>query len=109
MGLMEFTKTIIKNLLSSSVTKSYQEEKNYNYELTRGHIEINTEDCLYCGLCSRKCPTEAISINRQNKEWKVNRLKCIQCGYCIENCPKKCIVMKNDYIKPTEVEIIDSY
>ena len=67
MGLMEFTKTIIKNLLSSSVTKSYQEEKNYNYELTRGHIEINTEDCLYCGLCSRKCPTEAISINRQNK------------------------------------------
>ena len=109
MSVMEFAKTIIKNLLSPSVTTSYPKEKKECYELTRGHIEVNIEDCLYCGLCSRKCPTGAITVNRESKEWEIDRLKCIQCGYCVENCPKKCIMMKNEYIKPTEVEKIDSY
>lgn len=109
MGVMEFTKTVIKNLLSPSVTTSYPKEKKENYELTRGHVEINIDNCLYCGLCSRKCPTGAISVSRENKKWEINRLKCIQCGHCVESCPKKCIEMKNEYTKPTEGEKVDSY
>ena len=50
-----------------------------------------------------------IIVNRESKEWEIDRLKCIQCGYCAESCPKKCIEMKNEYTKPTEGEKVDSY
>lgn len=109
MGVMEFTKTIIKNLFTPSVTIKYPKEKKESYELTRGHIEINIENCLFCGACSRNCPTSAIEVNRAEKNWQIDRLKCIQCGNCTDNCPKKCLVMKNEYITPTEYEDIDSY
>ncbi|WP_243281582.1 4Fe-4S binding protein [Clostridium sp. D53t1_180928_C8] len=109
MSVMKFTKTIIKNLLSPSVTTSYPKEKKESYELTRGHIEVNIENCVYCGLCSRKCPTGAIIVNRESNDWEIDRLKCIQCGYCVESCPKKCIEMKNEYTKPTKGEKVDSY
>ncbi|MEN8075663.1 4Fe-4S dicluster domain-containing protein [Clostridioides difficile] len=109
MGVMELAKTVIKNLLSPSITKNYPKEEKENYELTRGHIEINIENCVFCGLCSRKCPTGAITVSRNEKSWQIDRLECIQCGYCIDNCPKKTLIMKNDYIKPSEVEEIDSY
>lgn len=109
MGIMEFTKTVIKNLFSPSVTTTYPKEEKKNYELTRGYIEINIDSCVFCGLCSRKCPTGAITVNRNENSWQIDRLKCIQCGYCIDNCPKKTLIMKNEYIKPSEIEDVDSY
>ncbi len=49
--------------------------------------------CVYCGLCARKCPMEAITVDRNAKTWTLNEDACIGCGTCAENCPKKCILI----------------
>lgn len=103
MSAMSFAKTIIKNLFGQRVTEEYPVKERQVYDVTRGHIEIEIDKCLFCGLCSRKCPSQAITVNRNDKVWEINRLRCIQCGYCAESCPKKCLSIENDYSKP-EVE-----
>ncbi len=49
--------------------------------------------CVYCGICAKKCPMEAITVDRANKVWKLDEEKCIACGTCAGACPKKCIIM----------------
>ena len=49
--------------------------------------------CVYCGICAKKCPMEAITVDRATKTWKLDEDKCIACGTCANSCPKKCIVM----------------
>ncbi len=49
--------------------------------------------CVYCTLCSKKCPAGAIEVDRANKTWKLDDEKCVACGTCAEVCPKKCIIM----------------
>ena len=99
MRTMRFTRTALKNLFSPPVTRPYPEQPREYPERTRGHVEIDIDTCILCGLCSRKCPTGAITVNRAEKTWKIERFGCIQCGCCVETCPKKCLTMKK-YLYP---------
>lgn len=47
------------------------------------------DDCVYCGLCAKVCPSEAITVDRATKTWSVDHAKCEKCGKCIAKCPKK--------------------
>lgn len=49
------------------------------------------EACVYCGLCMKNCPENAISVVRAEKSWTLDASKCVQCGVCIGKCPKKCL------------------
>ena len=59
------------------------EEKANNGKLTC------SDSCVYCTLCAKKCPFEAITVDREAKTWAVDEEKCIKCGVCVEKCPKK--------------------
>lgn len=59
------------------------EEKANNGKLTCA------DSCVYCTLCAKKCPVEAITVDREAKTWAVDEEKCIKCGVCVEKCPKK--------------------
>ena len=50
--------------------------------------------CVYCTLCAKKCPQEAIQVERASKTWKLDGEKCIGCGLCAASCPKKCLKMQ---------------
>lgn len=54
----------------------------------------NLDLCVYCTLCAKKCPQEAINVDRAEKKWELTEDKCVGCGLCASNCPKKCIEMK---------------
>lgn len=102
MPLLNFTPTVIKNLFSKPATNMYPFVKKEYPKATRGSVEIDINSCIFCGICSRKCPTEAIRIEKQEKHWIIERFGCIACGYCVESCPKKCLSMNNQYTDPAD-------
>ena len=100
MSLLTFTKTELRNLFSKPATRLYPQQPREYPARTRGHIENDIDASTFCGLCSRKCPTGAITVDRAARTWSIRRFSCIQCGYCVESCPKKCLSMHQTYTQP---------
>ena len=109
MGFMNFTKTVITNLFHKPVTTAYPFEPEAYPERTRGKVGITIEQCIFCGMCGRKCPTGAIRVDRAEKRWTIERFGCIQCGSCVENCPKKCLFMMQNYPQPAADKYEESF
>ena len=78
-------------------------------ERTRGRIEVEIDDCIFCGICSKKCPTDAITVSRDEKRWTIERMGCIQCSCCVEVCPKKCLINEAGYTIPDTEKLVDSF
>jgi ech hydrogenase subunit F len=100
MRLFTMTKTITKNLLAGPATLMYPKRKRIYTEITRGRVEVDINKCIFCGMCDRRCPTDAIVVTKDSKEWKIDRLKCCACNLCVEICPVKCLSMENQYAPP---------
>ncbi len=109
MGLFVMVKTVLRNLCSAPVTRRYPAVKRPAYTNTRGSIGITISQCIFCGMCSRKCPTAALTVNKPEKKWTINRLRCIACGYCVEVCPKKCLTMENQYSPSVQTKTEDTF
>lgn len=105
---MYFSRTALKNLRSRPATLMYPKKKRAFFERTRGHIE-RLDNCVLCGLCAKKCPTSAITVDRQGKQWSIDRFKCIQCGSCVESCNKRSLVMRNEYTPPSEKKSAEQF
>ena len=71
MKLMDFAPIALKNLFSKPATCNYPAEPAIYPERSRGHIEINIDDCIMCGMCMRKCPSGAIKVDRNTKTWSI--------------------------------------
>ena len=97
---MIFAKTAIKNLFTKPYTVAYPAQPANFPERMRGHIELQPENCICCGLCMRNCPPGAITVDRTAGTWSINRFDCIQCGSCAVSCPKKCLQIVPGYTAP---------
>lgn len=99
-GLLTFTGTIMKNLFHKPVTTKYPAEPIDYPERSRGHIEIEIDKCISCGMCVRCCPPGCLSVSKKEGTWTINRFDCIACGYCVQKCPKKCLHIVPGYQTP---------
>jgi NADH:ubiquinone oxidoreductase subunit F (NADH-binding)/Pyruvate/2-oxoacid:ferredoxin oxidoreductase delta subunit len=53
--------------------------------------KVASDLCKGCGLCSKKCPSEAISMSQPNPGEKLGKAtidssKCLKCGQCVNEC-----------------------
>ena len=48
----------------------------------------STEECISCGICSKVCPLNNITMVEGKPVWGKN---CIHCSACINRCPKLAI------------------
>lgn len=55
--------------------------------LTEFVIEINSDYCGRCSVCSSACPFEALSVDPETREVKLDIEKCQVCGICYSACP----------------------
>lgn len=93
MRLFSIFKDILGNLVKGPVTRNYPAEVRDPFPGERGKLVIDEKSCIFCGMCAKKCPANALTVTRQPKEWKFERFRCIICGACVEACPKKCLSM----------------
>lgn len=107
--IMDFTKIALKNLLSKPATSQYPFKPKEFPEKSRGHVEINIDDCILCGICSRKCMSGAITVDRNSKTWSIERIGCVQCQACVNACPKNCLTMAAGYTAPSTEKTVDTY
>lgn len=88
---------VMKNLFSKKQTRSFPlGPEREIYERSRGRILMEPENCILCSICAKKCPADAITVNRSTGMWELNAFRCILCGECVSSCPKKCITMSNE-------------
>jgi ech hydrogenase subunit F len=100
MALLSISRLITRSAFSKPATRLYPFEKREPFPRTRGHIEFKIDSCVFCNLCAKKCPTEAIVCNRKEKTWQINHLACVLCGNCVDSCRKGCLTQVNTPAPP---------
>jgi ech hydrogenase subunit F len=109
MSVTPISRLIMKTLFHKPATRRYPSVKRAPFERTRGHIRIDIQTCIFCGMCSRKCPTKALVVSKDERSWTIDRLRCIICGYCVEVCPKDCLFMENAASSPVTGKTVDGF
>jgi len=109
MGTFKIGKLVMKSLFRKPATLMYPVIPRKWQERTRGHISIDEASCILCGICDKKCPTNAITIDKKTRTWTIQRMQCIQCGCCTEVCPKKCLGMEPEYTEPGVSKVVDIF
>jgi Formate hydrogenlyase subunit 6/NADH:ubiquinone oxidoreductase 23 kD subunit (chain I) len=97
----KMVRTVFKSLFKKPSTLMYPSVSREWQERTRGHIRIETDTCILCAICAKKCPTEALIVDKQARTWTMDRMRCVQCGNCVQVCPKNCLYMEQSYAPPS--------
>ncbi len=106
MAFASFKKTVVTNLFSKPKTRKVEKEYPAG---TRGHVENDMDLCILCGLCSIKCPTHAITVDKAEKTWSIRPMSCIQCRCCVDNCPKKSLSMGLRFQEPGAEKVTKTF
>ena len=100
MGFFKLGHMTLSSLFSKPATTMYPAVAPTYFEKTKGHIEIDLEACNLCGLCSKRCPSDAIEVDRDGSTWTIDPFRCVQCRACVEACNRGCLTMVNTYTPP---------
>jgi formate hydrogenlyase subunit 6/NADH:ubiquinone oxidoreductase subunit I len=90
------------------IVDTYEKPEEQGTAVNEGSLKCD-DTCVFCGICAKKCPTDAITVDRGAKTWSIKRMQCIQCSCCVEVCPKKCLVNEATYTTPAVYKIVDTY
>ncbi|MBC8231685.1 4Fe-4S binding protein [bacterium] len=69
----------------------YLQSQGVGFQLLSQDIFRNEDRCTHCGACTVMCPTEALSMNREEMTVEFDSTKCIACMLCMRMCPQRAI------------------
>lgn len=94
---MKMVKTILKQFVHKPVTTSFPAEPAKIDLSARGSIVFDPSKCTSCTICMKRCPSQAIKVDKSAKTWSIDRFRCIICGSCIDLCKFKVLSMDSSY------------
>jgi ech hydrogenase subunit F len=97
MAFFEMARIAMGTLFRSPATRKYPAVAAKKTPLSRGHVTIDESRCISCKICMKKCPAEAICVDKEAKTWTIDRLRCVVCNCCVEVCPVHCLFMDTTY------------
>ena len=97
MPYFQMSRLALKWALSKPATTRYPFEPRRELAGSRGRLIFTRDNCVFCTVCAKKCPTDALVVIRAQKKWAIDRLRCIACGYCVEACPKKSLELATSH------------
>ena len=103
MWIVPFVKKLLSSLGRKAPTHTYPYAPMPKDPSVRGHVEIDIGTCIFCNICVRKCPTDAITVDRKLREWEISHFQCIVCGECVTACPKKCLFMRPELARASDI------
>jgi len=56
---------------------------------------LNVEKCRVCGLCTKVCPYNAITLNKELKRIEIVEAACGGCGTCAAECPSDALTQNH--------------
>ncbi len=65
----------------------FLKEHNVGVELLTDKVWRDEDKCVHCGACTGLCPTNALSVNREDMKTYFDVEKCVACGICGLACP----------------------
>ena len=100
--------TILKNLFTGYATRLYPVQVREPFENARGHVVFLDDKCTMCGVCALRCPSVAITTDKEKNELIFYPLRCIVCEVCVQACPSDAIELickwrPSFYDKPVEL------
>jgi len=101
--MMFMTPHILKNLFAKSATRLYPLEQRDPFERARGELALSVEECIFCGACARKCPSQCITVDKTAATWTLDPMACVGCGICVSACPKSCLSQETAYRRPATI------
>ena len=109
MGSFKLGKMTLGSLFKKPETLLYPFETREAPAGLKGHISNNTELCILCGICQKRCPADAIVVDKAARTWSIDRFRCVQCGSCARECPKHCLTMEPTYAPAATVKSVDAF
>ncbi len=94
------TPTVLRNLFTGRATRDYPREVRDPFPQARGELVNAIEQCIFCGICQRKCPSQCIGVDKDQGLWQCDPFACVYCGVCVDNCPTKCLSQKQLHRAP---------
>lgn len=98
--MMFMTNNVVKNFLSKKATRLYPFEVREPFENYRGELVNDIDECIFCGMCSKKCPSQCIEVDRKAGTWVCDPYACVYCSICVDHCPTNCLSMNNVHRGP---------
>jgi formate hydrogenlyase subunit 6/NADH:ubiquinone oxidoreductase subunit I len=99
MGIFKLGTMTLGSMFKKPETVLYPTEQKSAPAGLKGHIVVEAEKCILCGMCARSCTTGTIAVDKEARTWSIGYYQCIQCGYCVQVCPKNCLRMEPSYWK----------
>jgi formate hydrogenlyase subunit 6/NADH:ubiquinone oxidoreductase subunit I len=109
MAFFEMAKTALRTVLQRPVTILYPAQAAKKTLLSRGHVVFDGSKCISCSICQRKCPSQALVLNKEAKSWQIDRFRCVVCNSCVDTCPAKCLSMDTQYTAPASVQGVEIF
>lgn len=109
MGSFKLGKMTLSSLFKQPETIQYPVQTKTPPPGLKGHITNDVDDCILCGICMKRCPCGAITVDKAARVWSIDRFRCVQCGSCARECPKQCLAMEPTYASPSTKKHIDEF